>query len=98
MTLLFLRAAINEDIKFAPFELVFGTLGVLPGAINPQEELCAGPQILTTAFKSINFPLPQLSKWHTHDNDNIMSFDFTKVTIALLRKGSHQPPLTASYF
>lgn len=97
LTLLHLRASLNDDIKYAPFELVFGTLPMLPGAIYPRNELCVEPNIFASAFKAVEFPLPQIPKWHSQIRDNSFAFDFTHVTMAFVRKDSVLPKLSTYY-
>lgn len=97
LTLLYLRAAVNEEIKYAPFELVFGTLPMLPGAVYPRDELCVEPHIFASAFNDIRFPAPSIPKWHRKDRDNSHTFDFTNISMAFIRIDSVQPALTAYY-
>lgn len=97
LIMLHLRATVKEDLRFAPSELVFGTLPILPGAVLPRQELVLEPNVFGSAFYDVSFPGPQAPRWHRADRDKYIELDFSGTDQAFVRREGHQRPLTPAY-
>lgn len=91
MVLLHLRAAVKNDLKYAHFELAFGTLPVLPGTILPRNELVMEPEIFAHAFQTVNFPDPTQPRWHKADRVRNVKFEFSKSNQVLVKREVKRP-------
>lgn len=97
MIMLHLHAAVKEDLRYAPSELTFGALPILPGAIIPRQELIIEPNVFGQEFCTVKFPDPMAPRWHTGDRDRNAELDFSQSNQVFVRRDAVSPSLSTKY-
>lgn len=97
LTLLHLRTAIKDDLKYAPAELVFGAIPNIPGSMYPQQTQAVHPNVFGQAFNEMSFPQPSQPRWHRQDNSRNFEINFDNCTHVFVRKDGVHQPLTGKY-
>lgn len=97
IVMLHLRSAVKEDLRYAPAELTFGALPLLPGSLIPRQELIVEPNVFGQEFCQIKFPDPEAPRWHTADRNRNAELDFTNSDQVFIRRDGVQPSLSTKY-